>query len=409
MNSILLIRISLRSIAAHKWRSILTILGIVIGIATIISTLAIGQGVARKQQQKFESMGRNFIAIEADNFMTQGQVKSNQRKKQVLFTPEDCTYLKNQCDKITYISPQVNNKIIISNKDHHLETSVQCGNQDLLTILDKTIEQGTCFSKEQAELGELVIVLGHKAAQVLFPLENALERLVTIAKNKYRVIGILTHQTEFFGAANPDLEVYIPLKTAQRKMGDWCSNKFYCMALSITQKSEMQQASSEITALLRIRRAIEPEDLNNFLIHDLEAIAKAAAEAIGMLNLFIIFIASISLLIAAVGIMNIMLVSVTERTREIGIRMALGAPRNIILRQFLFEAITLTMLGGIGGVLVGIGISHLIGYLLGWMIIITPASVIGAFITTTLIGLFFGYYPATKAANLDPIIALAER
>ena len=408
MNSLMLIKISLRSLAHHKGRSFLTMLGIVIGISTIIATLGIGRGVAKKQQEKIESMGNNFIMITAGNWMARGKVKSAQRKKQLLFTNNDVEYLKNQCKDLAYISPCATDKTIITRDEHHLETDVRSGNADLLTILDRTIEEGSFFTPDHVQYGESVIVLGHKAARALFPQGNAVGQQVTILKTHYRVLGVVKAVPEFWGAADPDLELYVPLKTAQKKINPWKSTMFYMIMISAYTKPQMQKLSSEVTTLLRIRRGICPEAANDFIVHDSAAMAKAAAESSNSLNLFLLFIASVSLLVAGVGVMNIMLVSVTERTREIGIRLSLGATDKLILRQFLFEALTLSLCGGVLGIALGVFGAHAIAYFMKWKVIITALSIICSFIITTGIGIFFGYYPARKASRLNPITALAE-
>lgn len=178
--------------------------------------------------------------------------------------------------------------------------------------------------------------------------------------------------------------------------------------ISAYSKADMPIISNEITSLLRVRRGIDPENSSDFIVHDSAAMAKAAAESSQALNLFLLFIASISLLVAGVGVMNIMLVSVTERTREIGIRLSLGATDKLILRQFLFEALVLCICGGILGIIVGILGAYGMAYFMGWKVIITPLSIIISCIITCGIGIFFGYYPARKASRLDPIVALAE-
>ena len=291
---------------------------------------------------------------------------------------------------------------------HIFRPDVKSGNEHLLHILDREIEEGIFFSHEHAQSGDSVIVLGNKAAQALFPQGNAYGNLVTIAKQKYRVIGIIKNVVNYWGAADPNLEAFVPFKTAQKKITEWRKNQFHTIVISCLSKDQMPLASNEICTLLRIRRNINPEDFNDFMVHDSAAMAAAAAESSQTLNIFLLFIASISLLVAGVGVMNIMLVSVTERTREIGLRLALGATDNLILRQFLFEALLLCLVGGILGILVGFGISHLDAMYMGWSVIITPGSIIASCGITCGIGLFFGYYPAVKASRLDPIIALAE-
>jgi len=409
MNLKLLLKISFNSIKKHKIRSFLTILGIIIGIAAIIATLAIGHGAEEKIKKEIMSAGDNYIYIHAGNWTQEGKIERNQKKKVLQLTTGDLRMLREQCPEIKQISPFMYAQDIASFEGNNILTEIKGGNNEIFKIINRKVKKGTIFTKEQIKKGEKVVVLGSKAAKDLFRSVNPIEKIIRIKNIPFRIIGVLNKIESYSGMHDPNLNIFIPFNTLKKYIVHKRNNKVYNILISAQKNEEMPFLVRKLRKILRYRRRLTHKDPDDFMIYDQRSMLKAAHASASVLNIFLLIIALISLIVGGIGVMNIMLVSVSERTREIGIRMALGATDTIILRQFILEAITLCFVGGILGIFAGTTIPYITSIFTKWPVVLKTSFIFFAFTTTTFIGIIFGYYPAKKASKLNPVEALSEK
>ncbi len=410
MNNIILIRSALRSLQHHKGRSLLTMLGIIVGIAAIIATLAIGYGAEKKMRDNILARGNKSISMWQGRFGEEGASKSTKRKPPKRLRLEDIESLKQQCPDIYKISPFLWNQGVIEFQGTNLKTRIKGGNKDFLFILGRKIKRGTFFSEHQAQKGSRVIIIGEKVAQELFKTQNPIGQTVKVKGIPFTVIGIVdTAQSFLRSFRDPNLDTFVPFRTAKKYFNKSTSTTVHSIEISTRTYDVMPKLVRQIKLIMRARHNLDQEDLNDFTVIDQKSELDAAKASSSIFNLFLLIVASISLLVGGIGVMNIMLVSVTERTKEIGIRMALGAYRRTILKQFLIESVTLCSIGGFLGIIVGVIAPHVAHYFAKFPVVIKPQAIIIAVITILLIGILFGYYPARKAANLNPVQALTEQ
>ena len=409
MNISLLLKISFYSLRQHKGRSFLTMLGIIIGIGAIIATLAIGKGAQEKTRQKFLAMGNNYISLHAGNWLQEGKTSIKQRKKAPELKESDAILFKKLIPTIKYISPYIGTRELVKYKTNNVLVRIKGGNKDFAKVLNRKVAIGTFYNQSQAKRGARVAVLGMKSATELFGTTNPIGKIIRIKDATFVVIGVLKKIKQYGGVHDPNFDILMPIRTLKKHIFHTNRKFVNSIVLSAPTKEAIPLLAHQLKKLLRFRRKIKEGMPDDFTIWDQASIMKAAQAAATTIRLLLLIIASISLLVGGIGIMNIMLVSVTERTREIGIRMALGAGSHIILKQFLIEALTLCLIGGIIGTVLGITVPHAIAHMTSWNPIITIESVAVAFVTTSIIGVFFGFYPAYKASKLNPVDALAER
>lgn len=409
MNATLLIQISLRSLAKHKGRAFLTMLGIIIGIGAIIATLAIGRGAVEKTKQKFLAMGDNYIVVYAGNWLQEGKTTAKKRKRAPQFVERDIPTIKKLCPTIKYISPFVSTRNIVTYRTNSINVKLKAGDENLIKVINRKLMRGTFYTKHHTKRGARVAVLGQKAAKELFNSLDPIGKVIQIKDIPFTVVGVLKKIEHYSGAQDPNFDIFMPMKTMKRHIFNTGRKFVNAILISAPTKESIPLVTHRLQKVLRFKRKVKEGEKDNFTIWDQASIMKAAKAAAGTLRLLLLIIASISLLVGGIGIMNIMLVSVTERTKEIGIRMALGANSSIILRQFLVEALSLCFIGGIIGTGLGIGVPHAIAKIAKWSPIVSIDSILIAFLTTSAIGVFFGFYPAYKAAHLNPVDALAER
>jgi putative ABC transport system permease protein len=402
-----LLKISYSSLKKHKGRSLLTILGIIIGIASIISTLAIGYGAEEKQRKEILGMGYNFIFIQPGKY-TEGKTQFAKRKTAHPLQEKHVELIKHQCFGIKKLTPTFFLRNIISFKSNNVSVDTKCGNQDYLDVIGRKIERGIFFTKYHVLKNSKVIVLGSKTAKELFGTLNPIGNTVKINNVFFNVVGVVAPMENYVGFADPNLDVYIPFTTARKQLMHKNDPYIHGIAISAKRKQEMPYIVKRLTQILRFLHRLQQEEPDDFTILDQQAMVKAAKKSSGILNLLLLIIASISLLVGGIGIMNIMLVTVTERTQEIGIRMAVGASNATILKQFILESITLCLIGGVIGVLLGVVAPYAVCMFTKWPVVIKPSTIIFAFLTTFFIGLIFGFYPARKASKLNPVDALQE-
>jgi putative ABC transport system permease protein len=397
-----IIRIAVDSLMRHKTRAILTMLGIIIGVGAVVAMVAIGQGAQNAVESQIASLGSNVIMI-FPGASTRGGVSSGAGGMQSL-TLDDVQAIKEQCPAVGAISPAIrtNRQVVAGNLNWM--TSIQGGYPDFFQIREWSLQSGEFFTDQDERAATKVCVIGETVKENLFPNQDAVGQIIRIGNIPFKVIGVLASKGQTGMGNDQDDLIIAPFSTIQRRVigTDWVSQ----ILISAVSKNQMTEAQDEIRTVLRIRHKLQDRDEDDFFIRTQSDIATAATATSSIMTILLGSIASVSLLVGGVGIMNIMLVSVTERTREIGMRMSIGARRKDILQQFLLESIMLSVLGGIVGLGLGLVASSLISRFAGWPVLVSPASMALAFLFAAAVGMFFGYYPAYKASRLSPIEAL---
>jgi len=396
------VMIAMDSLLRHKTRALLTMLGIIIGVGAVIAMVAVGQGASAAVDSQIASLGTNVLIIFPAS-MSHGGVSTGAGAA-VTLDLDDMQAIREQAPSVAAISPTARTQRQVVAGNLNWSTSIQGGNTEFFRIRDWRIETGESYTEQDVRTGTKVCLVGKTVADNLFPGQDPVGQTLRIAKLPFRVIGTLGAKGQNAMGQDQDDIIIAPFATVQRKLlGIDFVNMFVLSAVS---KDRIPDAQTQVTEILRARHRLQPWDDDDFTIRNQSDIASAASATTGIMTTLLGSIASVSLIVGGIGIMNIMLVSVTERTREIGIRMAIGARRRDILQQFLIEAILLSVLGGLVGVALGLGVSKLISALAGWPVFISPASVALAFFFSAAIGMFFGFYPARKASGLSPIDAL---
>lgn len=396
------VKIALDALVSNKLRSILTMLGIIIGVGAVIAMVSIGMGVRDKISNSIASLGSNLIIVMPGASSSSG-VRGAAGTKTTL-TLKDAQAIARDVDGIAAIAPSVSSQYQMVAGNMNWTTSVQGTTPEYMEVRNVSVEAGSFITNDDLNARNRVAVIGATVASNLFENINPVGQSIRINNAPFTVIGVLASKGQSAGGQDQDDTVIIPLTTAQERM----------MGITHVQSISVQAASSEtvdqvqtgITSLLRARHGITGDQENDFTVRNLASVMETAQETTATITMLLGSIAGISLLVGGIGIMNIMLVSVTERTREIGIRKALGARYSNILMQFLIEAVVIGVVGGAIGIAVGIGASYGISSVAGWNTVITPLPIIISFAFSVGIGLFFGLYPARKAALLNPIDAL---
>ena len=393
--------VGLKSIARNKMRSLLTALGIVIGVACVIVSVAIGAGVAQSVSEMINALGSNYIMIMPG---TATQSGARMFTGNSTLTEEDADAIKREASAVAYVSPNNRTAAQVVAGELNWSTQIQGVGVEWPNIRSWNIDEGAFFTDNDVKSAAKVAVLGKTVADSLFPQGGAIGAIVRIKNVPFRVTGILEKKGGSTMGSDQDDVIIAPYTTVMKRLSG--QNKIGMIIVSAASAEQVQEAQEQIDALLRQRHRIPPGGDTDWMMRSQEEIAQTNANQVGLMRNLLLGIAIVSLFVGGIGIMNIMLVSVTERTREIGIRMAIGARGRHVLLQFLFEAVTLSVLGGLLGVLLGVGFSKLIERLFKWPIVVSPDAIIVAFAVAATIGIFFGFYPARKASRLDPIDAL---
>ena len=393
--------VGLKAIFRNKLRSSLTMLGIVIGVGCVIVVVAIGNGASQSIQQTINSLGSNFIMIFPG---TSTQSGARLFTGNSTLTPEDADTIKNDCPAVAYVSPTVRTAGQVIAGELNWGTQVFGVGPDWPFVRSWNTSEGTFFSDSDVKTGTKVAVLGATVAENLFPQGGSVGQVIRIKNVPFKVVGVLERKGGNMMGSDQDDQVVAPYTTVMKRLQG--STKLNMIYVSATSADKVQDAQDCIDVLLRQGHRIPPGGDADFMMRSQEEIAAAQDTQMKILRTLLLSIAAVSLLIGGIGIMNIMLVSVTERTREIGIRMAIGAKGRHVLLQFLFEAVTLSIVGGMIGVACGIGFSSAFAKLAGWPIVVSPASVILSFGVAGTVGIVFGFFPVLKASRLDPIDAL---
>ncbi|HVA95230.1 MAG TPA: ABC transporter permease [Candidatus Dormibacteraeota bacterium] len=395
-------RLALRALSRNKMRSALTMLGIIIGVGAVIAVVSIGQGAQYLVQQGIQAMGTNAVYIAAGSGRP-GGVRMGYGGVKTL-TVDDMNATVQGIPLIQDAAPAVNARDQVVYENQNWNTSITGTSPVYFKIRNWSIQEGSVFSDQEVDLAANVCVIGTTVAKILFVGQNPVGKTIRIGNLPFRVDGVLESKGQNVMGQDQDDAIFAPYTTVQRKIVGitWLQ---YIMASAISQQASVA-AVGPITSLLRERHRIRSGEDNDFFVRTQSDIAELANQTQSVMTMLLGGIASVSLLVGGIGIMNIMLVSVTERTREIGVRMAVGATESDVQRQFLVEAVTLSMMGGAIGILVGLISSAIISNLLSWPTIISGKAILAAAIFSGAVGIFFGYYPARKAAKLDPMEAL---
>ncbi|MFW2524769.1 ABC transporter permease [Aliarcobacter butzleri] len=393
--------IAIKEIRRNILRSILTILGIVIGVASVIAMVMIGDGTTASVKESITKLGTNMLTLRVGQERRGAPREDNSSKA---FQNEDITAIKNEIQNIKAVAAENSTKmnIVYGNKSNN--SSVIGTNNDYFIIKDWALKDGRIFDDSELSSGKSSCIIGTTIVTQLFGDENPIGASIRLKNMTCNVIGVLASKGAAAFGNDQDEIVIVPLKMYQRKIkGD---KDVSSIIISITEERYIENAKTEITSLMQERRTVKIGEPDNFHIRDMKDILDTMTSTTNMLTYLLGSIAAISLLVGGIGIMNIMLVSVTERTREIGTRLAIGAMESEVLLQFLVEAVVLSTWGGIIGIFLGLGIGYTIVNMMQLPFIINNQIIIISFVFSTLIGIIFGYFPARKAARLNPIDAL---
>ncbi|HLF15610.1 MAG TPA: ABC transporter permease [Bacteroidota bacterium] len=402
MRYIEILRIAFDALVRNKMRSLLTMLGIIIGVGAVIAMVAIGQGAQAEVEAQISSLGTNVLMLYPGS-MSRGGVQGGGGTGMAL-TEDDGHAIRTQYPAVAFISPMLQTGAQIIKGNMNWQTRAYGGSPDYFAIRDWQIDRGDFFSDQDVRAATKVCLLGRTIVDQLFANEDPVGQTVRIRSIPFRVVGTLMPKGQNMMGQDQDDQVIVPYTTLEKRLlghaHSWGS------LVGARSKNDIDNAVTQISDLLRVRHKLGPMDEDDFTIRSQTDIATARNEASSTMSMLLASIAAVSLVVGGIGIMNIMLVSVTERTREIGVRMSIGARRMDILTQFLLEAIVMSLLGGAIGILLGVGGSHLITAIAGWSTFISTGSIFLSVIFSMLVGIFFGYYPARKAASLNPIDAL---
>ena len=386
-------------------RSALTMLGIIIGVGAVITMLAVGTGASRRIAEQISSMGSNLLIV-LPGATTAGGVRMGAGTQPTL-TMADTDAIKRECPSVSDVAPVLNGVAQVVYGHQNWSTGIIGTTPSMLIVRDWPLSSGRPFTEQDVKSATKVCLLGQTVVDNLFGDANPVGQFIRIKNVPFVVIGVLATKGQSAQGQDQDDTIYVPVTTAQKKLfGTSFPGMIRIMMVKAKSTEDLGPAERQINELLRQRHHIGPKQDNDFTVRNLTQIMQTAEQSTKVMTLLLGAIASVSLLVGGIGIMNIMLVSVTERTREIGIRMAIGAKTWDIRLQFIIEALTLSLIGGVAGIVAGISSSELISAIAGWTTIVSPFSILLAFGFSGVVGIFFGFYPAYKASLLDPIDAL---
>lgn len=391
------------SIKSNPMRSFLTILGIIIGVAAVIAMVAVGQGAQYSVQKQIESLGTNVLVVFPGAPTQSGRVRMEVGFSSRL-TVEDVEAIKNQCDAVAYVTPVVRTMSQVIYGNNNWRTGIYGVNTDYFQIRAWGLSAGSYFTEQDVKAGAKVCVIGQTVKNALFGDEDPIGKIIRIRDVPVKVVGVLEPKGQNVMGQDQDDIIVAPYTTVMTRL----SRFFFIGSILVSAVSQnlIPVAQQQITQVLREKHKIQPWQEDDFTVRTQTEIASTAQETSRIMTILLGSIASVSLIVGGIGVMNIMLVSVTERTREIGIRISVGARKRDILFQFLLEAVVLTVTGGIFGIILGVLISRVISGFAGWPVFISVGAILLAFGFSAAVGIFFGFYPARKAANLNPVEAL---
>ena len=399
-------KIALRALRVNKMRSALTMLGIIIGVAAVIAMVAVGSGAQERIREQIASIGSNLIIVLSGSITSSG-LRMGTGNAQTL-TEDDARAITRECDAAALAAPAVRGGVQVVYGNNNWGTQVLGTTPDYLPIRDLDIERGQPFTNSDVDSASKVALLGKTVVDNLFNGENPVGQLIRIKTVPFTVIGTLVPKGQSPTGQDQDDVILMPIGTAKKKVIGTSQANYAAVGSIMVQAREgrTQDVQDQMRELLRQRHHLQGNEDDDFTIRNMEEVFKAQETSARVMSILLAAIASVSLIVGGIGIMNIMLVSVSERTKEIGLRQAVGAKTRDILSQFLVEAVTLSIVGGAAGIVLGLTASALISYFADWSTVVSPASIAVAFLFSALVGVFFGFYPARKAAYMDPIEAL---
>ncbi len=399
------LKISIRALWVNKMRSSLTMLGIIIGVGAVIAMLAVGTGASRKISQQIASIGSNLIIV-IPGSITQGGVRLGAGAQSTL-NRDDADAIRRECPAVQAVSSEMRRAAQVVFGNQNWATAITGVEPGILEVRDWDLSDGRNFSEQDVRNATKVCLLGQTVADNLFGSMDPVGQIIRIRKIPFMVVGILDRKGQSPIGQDQDDVVFIPITTAQKKVfGTAHAGTIGSIQVKAVSAEALPEAERQVTELLRQRHRTGQGREDDFTVRNLTSMLQVAEQSTRVMTLLLGAIASVSLLVGGIGIMNIMLVSVTERTREIGIRMAVGAKARDIRLQFIIEALTLSLIGGVAGILVGVTASGILSALAGWSTEVSVLSIFLAFGFSALVGIFFGFYPAYKASLLHPIDAL---
>ncbi len=395
------VAVAFQSIRANKLRTALTMLGVIIGVAAVIAMVALGTGAQRAVEDRINALGANLLTIYAGQSYNRGVASSSR----VSLTTDDADAIQRDATLITAVVPEMQSSLQIKFGNKNINTNVIGTTANYATVRNYTVPFGRMFTpgdnvsrQRYAVLGwEVPVMLGGNAAAMM-------GQTITIRGIPFEIIGVLSQKGAAGSFSNPDEQILIPLQTARYRI--FGTDRLRSLTVQIAEGVPLERGMVDFERILRREHKIAPGAENDFRVRNQQDILATQQQATQVFTALLASIAGVSLLVGGIGIMNIMLVSVTERTREIGIRKALGATRSNILMQFLIEAMVLSFVGGTLGILLGSGAAVTLSRLAGWNTYVSPMAIFVAFVFSAAVGLFFGILPARRAASLDPIVAL---
>jgi putative ABC transport system permease protein len=399
------VKISFRALWVNKMRSSLTMLGIIIGVGAVIAMVAVGSGASQKISEQISSMGSNLLII-LPGATSAGGVRMGAGTQPTL-SMGDADAIVKECPAVSEVAPVLGGVAQVVYGHMNWSTGVTGTTPSMLIVRDWGLSSGRPFTQQDVKSATKVCLLGQTVVDNLFGDQNPLGDSIRIKNVPFTVIGVLERKGQSPQGQDQDDTIYVPVTTAQKKLfGTQFPGMVRIIMVKAKSTEDLSPAETQINELLRQRHHIGLKQDNDFTVRNLTQIMQAAEQSSRVMTLLLGAIASVSLLVGGIGIMNIMLVSVTERTREIGIRMAIGAKTWDIRLQFIIEALTLSLIGGVIGIIVGVSTSLVLSSVSGWPTVVSPLSILLAFSFSGLIGIFFGFYPAFKASLLNPIDAL---
>jgi len=403
MDLLSILKIAWRALSRNKMRSGLTMLGIIIGVGAVIATVGVGQGAQKQVQDQIAAMGSNMLFVSSGTVTRGGVHMGYGATKSLVY--DDVTAIRREAPAVKEAAAGSTTSAQVVYGNDNWFTNIQGTEPAYFDIRSWALQSGTPFTQSDVDTGADVAVIGSTVRQNLFAATDPVGQTIRISNLPFKVVGVLSPkgQSAAMGQDQDDV-IFVPITTLQKKLTG--ENWLRYVVVSAVSKDASYAAQQEITALLHDRHRIRAGQDDDFTVRNLADVAQLADQSSRVMTLLLASIASVSLIVGGIGIMNIMLVSVTERTREIGIRMAIGASEEDVQRQFLIEAVVLSLMGGAVGILFGVGSSLLITRVLGWAVLVSPLAIGAAAVFSMAVGMFFGFYPARKAARLDPIEAL---
>jgi putative ABC transport system permease protein len=404
MNLLMIIRVAFRALVRNKMRAALTMLGIIIGVAAVIAMVSIGQGASASVQAQIESIGTNLLFVSAGAQNVGGVRSGTGDTGTNTLTVEDLDAIKREVPSVSMVTPNVNARSQLVAGNMNWNTSVTGVSEQYPEIRKWPVASGSFFTDADVRTAARTIVIGQTLADNLYPGTDPIGQDIRVMNLPFRIVGVMARKGQDPQGRDQDDVAFAPYTTVQKKILG--RDRVQIAFVSAISQDATYTAQSQITDLLRQRHKLTASEPNDFTVRNMTDVAEAANETSKTMTILLACIAGVSLLVGGIGIMNIMLVSVTERTREIGIRMAIGARSSAVRSQFLIESIVLSLTGGAVGIILGVVLSLAIPAFLGWPTLVSMMAIIGSVVFSAAVGIFFGYYPARKAAALDPIEAL---